>query len=600
MKTILALCLLIISTSFLQAKVQAKSFDYRPNTIINTYKVDLLLDKTGKLFVTEHISVTPRNLCKICPIDNPMLDLIIPASLHSKQAIRSINQNISGIQVLLNNKRGAWKEDYFENTDGKELRIRLLSKYATDSAYNLRGKPNKLHFTIQYTVNKTVTKADSSNTAPLDAISWKLLHHKRHIKVKNVSVNLQLPKVLPKRKLAKVALTYTSDNQHLEWTSPVNLHAEINNLKSGKNDLTLSLVFPPDLLEQTAQQNFNLVLDKNASDKGTLSFLYDKFLLYWQFPFFILYFIFLYYYARHNGSLGAMGTIVVQYKAPDNMSLLQSGLLLDQENNQEDLEAAIIELASLGFLKIVSSPKNKQRYLKRLKKSNQQQALTPDQDYLLNEVLFKRQAVIGIKDINKSGFTQKINHLNQILFSSLQQEDYFYKDPLRSRLAYLIKAILTAIPILLFSLYVSYDLYGENLMIWSLAGSGFLTVILFIIYQRGIWVGLPFLIVLLVIIGYGFTSSHTPQRMLVSLPMMIMPLIFLTIWFFYQKIDIYTGKGLMAYKKLIGFKQFVERVEKKKLSVLLKENPNHLEHNLAFALLFNVLRRIKGKIVPIP
>ena len=65
-----------------------------------------------------------------------------------------------------------------------------------------------------------------------------------------------------------------------------------------------------------------------------------------------------------------------------------------------------------------------------------------------------------------------------------------------------------------------------------------------------------------------------------------------------------TNKGNELYKKLAGFKEFIQKVEKERLSLFLKEDPQYFDKVLPFAIVFDVADawkdKLKGLDIPPP
>ena len=77
-----------------------------------------------------------------------------------------------------------------------------------------------------------------------------------------------------------------------------------------------------------------------------------------------------------------------QYYPPKNLSLLQSALLIDKFADKKDFSAAVLELASKGYLEIYNNANSAESpYVKLLKKSDD--SLKDDQRYIMDELLFK-------------------------------------------------------------------------------------------------------------------------------------------------------------------------------------------------------------------
>jgi len=564
---------------------------YIPTTTITNYDINMTLDVSGELDITEKIEVLPRNLDKGFKVDNPLIWLDIPTMIKSKSAIRFIDSEPYDFSVLLNDKPVYWeKRIFYENAPQKQIKIRLSANYimdllSDDEKESIIDTPKQYVYTLKYKVKKTVIE---DATKGFEAIEWKMLKNSSHIAVKHSKVNIFFPSTLTKEHIENFDMTYTAKNQNKQtfvWKNSQHFYAEIDNLRN--NNLIFRITFPQGSLQQSAKDNFNMVLDAESEKKDTLAYRWDTFLLYWQFPFFILYFIFLYYYARSYGSFGALGPIVVRYKPADKMSLLQSATIIDKSADNSELPAAIIELAGLGYIEIIDKGWGKSAYLKQIRKDTT--PLTEDQRYLLKRVLFSGRDVYYLPK-NKSDLYHKLEILNNKLHNWMLDEGYIYANFKKIRKMFLIKALVTSIPILIFSLYVTKELYGERLMIGAIAGIYFITgIIAVILIKESFARALPFLVAIYIIIGIPFITSGASYLTLLSNPILVMPFIYAFIWFFYKKIDIYTGKGLKAYQHLLGYKKFVKRTEVSKLEYMSKEHPKGIETSLAYAILFKMI-----------
>ena len=86
-----------------------------------------------------------------------------------------------------------------------------------------------------------------------------------------------------------------------------------------------------------------------------------------------------------------------------------------------------------------------------------------------------------------------------------------------------------------------------------------------------------------------FVIKAGSLKVLLAGPMLALPVITALIVYFDSKISRLTGKGLKAYKELLGYKEFVERTELPKLKHLLRDHPDHIEQSLSYALIFKLM-----------
>ena len=158
--------------------------------------------------------------------------------------------------------------------------------------------------------------------------------------------------------------------------------------------------------------------------------------------------------------------------------------------------------------------------------------------------------------------------------------------------SFLAKAFLTAIPIVGFSLYITYKFYGLGLTFivgWFLWFFIFSLLLGIFGRHRPALDGSRTMYLMLLFPYVALAAQGSWKELLVS-PITALPVIAMIIIYYTSKISWLTGKGLRAYKKLLGYKKFVERVEVPKLEYILKEHPKHVDKSLPYALLFNLMK----------
>jgi len=129
------------------------------------------------------------------------------------------------------------------------------------------------------------------------------------------------------------------------------------------------------------------------------------------------------------------GTIIAQYDAPDDLSPMEVGLLIDESTHADDLGAELIYLAQKGYVKIkqeVSGKilKKKTYSLERTKKKDTKD-LHPFQVLLLDK-LFKDSAVVWVDEM-KGEFHQELKEVHDTLYAFQTQRGYFVKNPKKVR-----------------------------------------------------------------------------------------------------------------------------------------------------------------------
>ncbi|HFS85325.1 MAG TPA: DUF2207 domain-containing protein [Epsilonproteobacteria bacterium] len=301
------------------------------------------------------------------------------------------------------------------------------------------------------------------------------------------------------------------------------------------------------------------------------------------------YIFYLFYLAKRFGSLSVMGSIVVRYTPPKDISLFQAGYLIDESNDTRDFAAAVIELADLGYLEIKTMKKEyvKDRlYLQ--KTSKQTTELTPDQRYFMEKILFSKDDLF-YPPTDKAHFYQKFTKFDREVRDRLKLKGLLHFDIKEARRAFTRKAGMALFPFLIFYLLVTAIYFDSRLMI--------LTGVLMLVFLIGV-------------IGnasseernfsqmyavYYFLMIPLPSivqnwEIIYVTPMFIMPLITTLIQYHDSKITKFTEKGLKVYKELIGYREFILRTEVPRIARLMEERPHHVSKSLAYALLFKLLQ----------
>ena len=466
--------------------------------------------------------------------------------------------------VLLNNKPVKWKKSLSGNY------ITLNSDYQKDQNYI---------YTVKY-IDANTAMYESSKS---DKIELDLLNSDNFISIRHMNVNISLPDEISKENV-KIDYHYNATDGvavPILWVDDHHFSLDIANIQG--NRFILKMSFPKGALGEYIKHTPLVKRKKQPFIESTNI----GSLIYWQFTLLLIYLVFLYYYARSNGSFGAMGSISVRYNPPDNMSLMQSGFIIDEKSDIGDITAAIIELASLGFLKIVDNrTTGGSFYLKQIRKSTDN--LTNDQKYILNRVLFNGYDVYKIEK-DKRKLYEKFHRVDRKIKDWLMLNGYLYFDVKRARNLFLIKAFLTAMPILLFFTYSTFLIYGPDFaIIMIMFMFFFIGSVIFGAFTRNknSFQGAIAIYFMLLVPYIALVGSY---KAFLTGPIVVLPVITLMIIYFDRKISRLTGKGLRAYRDLLGYKEFIERTELPKLKYLLKEHPDHIEKSLSYTLLFKMM-----------
>ncbi len=431
----------------------------------------------------------------------------------------------------------------------------------------------------RYIINYKETLIPQYVNEHTDTIKWDLLNNQQFNNVQHFEAHIHLPEQLNK---TNIQVSFSSGHPEVKWINDQYFTFNADDFYITDQILTLS--YPKGLMGQTNNPALTAKNTKPFAGSEKLDSL-----IYWQFVILCLYIVFLYYTARQYGSFAAIGSIPVRYEPPEGISLLQSGYIIDEKNNAQDFLAAVIELASMGYLHIKMMNESYAKDLMYLEKTDKDtDPITVDQNYFLNRMLFLEGDVTQVSSAKKT-FFGKFQALNSQLRDGLKLKGILHFDIKIAQRSFIVKSYLAALPVFAFFTYTTFIFYD-----YKFAGIMIAFMLFFIIYAIGAALGgkdaKMGVYALYFMLLFPFIVLAGSLKVLLVGPMFALPVISLTISYFYRKISHLTGKGLKTYKELLGYKEFVERTELPRLEHLLKDHPEHIEKSLSYALIFTTIK----------
>ncbi|HAV11649.1 MAG TPA: hypothetical protein DCX32_03890 [Candidatus Moranbacteria bacterium] len=232
------------------------------------------------------------------------------------------------------------------------------------------------------------------------------------------------------------------------------------------------------------------------------------------------------------------GTIVAQFDAPDNLTPMEVGIILDEKADPKDISATIIDLAVRGHIKIRKIEEkillfNKTDY--ELEEIKETEGLKGFEKKFL-DYLFSSGNVVKISGL-KNNFQEKIKKVTNESYDSVVEGGYFLGDPNTTRNKYLIAAAA-----LVFVGFFLVDFWGIM---------GFVAIVV-----SG-----------MIIIAFSFLM---PKK---------------------------TEKGVLAREHILGLKLYLEVAEKDRLDFhnAPEKNPQIFEKLLPYAMVLGVEKKWAGQ-----
>ena len=187
--------------------------------------------------------------------------------------------------------------------------------------------------------------------------------------------------------------------------------------------------------------------------------------------------------ARHEvRPVGAHDQIVVEYTPPEKLRPAEIGTLVDERADTLDVTSTIIDLAARDYLKIAQEEKKwlfgKKDYI--LSKTNKDtKGLLPYEQELADR-LFETGDVVSISSL-KTKFYEDLKKVKDKLYEDMINKKFFYEDPEKVRMKYLLVAV--AVASLATLLIVAGFVSMVSLLVALGAGVAFGSVVLFIVSQ---------------------------------------------------------------------------------------------------------------------
>ncbi|MBL8030675.1 MAG: DUF2207 domain-containing protein, partial [Candidatus Doudnabacteria bacterium] len=148
---------------------------------------------------------------------------------------------------------------------------------------------------------------------------------------------------------------------------------------------------------------------------------------------------------RKRGRDSEEFTVVPEYEAPLGLSPSEAGTIVDEQADNKDITAEIINLAVKGFVKINQTEektfgvfKTTDYRLELLKKADG--SLNALQTRLL-EALFGQKNEVKLSDL-KNEFYQELAELKELAYKSVVEKGFFLKDPSKTRLYFGLVALM--------------------------------------------------------------------------------------------------------------------------------------------------------------
>lgn len=532
---------------------------------ISDYHVRMDILQSGNLHITETITYHFQNA------QRHGIYRDIPFTVKGSGRPRDIG--IKDFSVMMDGGQVPWeKSTLYDSDSGNMKRLKIGSPSSTVTGSHT--------YTIGYTV--TMGVLPSSLSREQDAVRWNMIGTGWTVPILRTRGDIYLPLSLGKDDVTVRTFVghYGSSRSGKSPGWVDDHHFQISHEKlSDHEGLTVEISYPVGTLDQIGSENM------------AISF-YEKLLNSWHWPVLFGFLLYLFNTLSRQSGFTDKRSIAPRYTAPDGLSVLQSGLIYDKFADNDDFSAAILELGQKGYLEIYQKKKSDNPLLEKTTQSTSD--LSEDMQYLMEEVLFKNSTTHKLKmnsSKEASDLRKGFDTINEKLYEWSVQYGYMQSNPADIRKKFLIKIILSFLPVVALTILSIITLFGVDQLILLIFPAVFISVGLTIaLKNRGVFqkvFGFVFAafgtIPLFIILESGISFG-----MLLTSPLLALIVIPLAIFYVYKRIGPYTTKGAYTHKHLLGLKEFMSRVKEDELRRRLKEDPLYLEKALPYAVLFGV------------
>ncbi|MBD3840235.1 MAG: DUF2207 domain-containing protein, partial [Epsilonproteobacteria bacterium] len=286
-----------------------------------------------------------------------------------------------------------------------------------------------------------------------DILRWNIIGTQWQTPIKKVVATIRLPEKFSKNSVdvATFSSGYgsTSTKASTEWRDDKTLRVEMENLNLYEG-LTLSLSFSKNSL--TLHQSQTIIDEILLNLKKVWYLLFGG--LFWL------------YMARYSSKFGKkpkLHAISVSYEAPTGIDILEAGLIYDKYADNRDFASAIVELAQLGYLKIVNS--SNLLHLEKLKKDST--SLSTSQKSLL-KTLFGYSSTFYFDEklyAHSLKLKNDFEAINNNLYESVKLKGYMQDNVQESRKAFLWRILAMMSIFAIGGFILSSSLFGLDLIL---------------------------------------------------------------------------------------------------------------------------------------
>jgi len=398
--------------------------------------------------------------------------------------------------------------------------------------------------------------------------------------VKNISYSITFPKAITADRIWLTSGAFGSTNQSKEYQLNNNntvIQGKVSKLADNEA-LTLRVEMDPGFFE-------NAWVKKDFTYLGAIAIILSGI---------AFIFLFIMFYKKYG--VDKPLTVVVNFEAPNGLSPLECGYVIDSSADDKDVASMIFYWADKRYLTIEEVDKKKDSFIFHKIKELPETASKAEKE--LFNALFSKGDESSTTDLAKSGFATKINEKVKP-----EVKNYFVKEKALIDPKSLSKKGLMWIFALLFTIIYSFGtcIYDLDFMIIVLIGSLIFLAFSFLFsslmkkysYVKksariGILIG--YIIVSILILGaiIFISALGNTSLLLTFISFVFFVIVAILASFGGNVMEKLSDYGQHTIENVLGFKEFIDKVEVDKLKLLIDQDPEYFYHILSYAICFGL------------
>ncbi len=486
---------------------------------------------------------------------------------------------LSHFQVRMDGKAVSWREESASGDAGPMVRLKIGHADRTIAGNHV--------YTIDYQVAHGVLAASGGH----DAIRWNVTGTGWKVPIRHATATVFLPPSLSRSLVRHATFSgpYGSRGTSATgyWSDEKTFVAEVSSLGMHEG-LTFELAYPPGLLGQSSQ----------LSGGGWLAAWLRA---YWHWLVFFAGVIVMLTVWWRNGRDPHTGPVPVGYEPPKGLEAAQVGLLRDQSVDGIDIGAAVLELARDGYLRVEHEPsqylglKPEKITLHKLKDNLGE---LPRYKHKLLKALFDGGASLVLGATLSPSRAHQINEgievVKEKLYAWSAAEGLMREDPKKTRSRAMLYGFLSVLPLLGLGLYDTALQFGAEVLFMLLFISAFMSFgFLAFIDGKGfgklfgiIWIGFSSLIFFGVLSEIGLFMD---AGLLLQMPVFSQVLLLVFVLWMARHMPARTALGTKVYARVLGYREFMQRVDQELLARHIEKDPLYLDRTLPYAVALGVV-----------